>query len=331
MVNIGIIGAGNSGTEHLKAYKDLKNGTVISAFDIDGKKLEGIKRIIPDCQVFYSLGDFLGSDIQIVDLCVPAYENCKLVKEIAGKGKHILCDVPLSDSLAGAHEIEKLVKESKIMFRTSRISEFSSNYKVFKDLIERGKIGEPGFLRASLGGGYPDSYNGWLDDDNTGGGVIVNLGINLFFYITGLLGRVERVFARRTKYIEGGNKKDYALILIRFGNDNIAHVELAWAYPDGSPYILKLDAFGTNGQLWYDDSMRRPIRIYDSRNNEKGYTLYGLDNPLAGNPYLLQMKSFIDSIESDDKQTWSLEGDIYALELALACLKSSRENKVVNL
>jgi predicted dehydrogenase len=202
---------------------------------------------------------------------------------------------------------------------------------VFKDVIDRGKIGELGFLRASLGGGYPESYKGWLDDDKTGGGVIINLGVNLFFYITRLFGKAERVFARRNRYIEGENKKDYALIIIRFGNDNIAHVELSWAYPDGSPYTLKLDAFGTNGQLWYDDSMRRPMRIYGSRNNEKEYSLYRMDNPLAGNPYLLQMKSFIDSLENDSKDPGGLEDDIYALELAHACLRSSRENKVVNM
>jgi hypothetical protein len=56
-----------------------------------------------------------------------------------------------------------------------------------------------------------------------------------------------------------------------------------------------------------------------------------MDNPLAGNPYLLQMKSFIDSLENDGKDPGGLEDDIYALELAHACLRSSRENKVVNM
>jgi predicted dehydrogenase len=267
----------------------------------------------------------------VVDLCVPTYENFKLVKEVTEKGKHILCDVPLSDSLDGARKIEELVKKSGIGFAASRTSDFSSNYMVFKDVINRGKIGKLGFIRASLGGGYPESYKNWLDDDGTGGGVIVNLGVSLLFYLVRLFGKAERVFARRSKYIEGENKKDYALVIIRFGNDNIAHVELSWAYPDGSPYVLKLDAFGTNGQLWYDDSMRRPMRIYDNRNNEKEYSLYRIDNPLAGNPYLLQMESFIDSLEDDGKGAVGLEDDIYALELALACLKSSRENKVVNM
>jgi predicted dehydrogenase len=330
-MNIGIIGIGNSGTAHLTAYKDLKNGRVTSVYDIDKDKMEKAKKIIPGCRVCSSLEDFLGSDIKVVDLCVPAYENHKLIKEIAEKGKHILCDVPLSDTLDGAGEIEGIIKKSGIRFTASRISDYSSNYKVFKDIIDRGKIGEPGFLRASLGGGYPESYRGWLDDDKTGGGVIVNLGVNLFFYAARLFGKAERVFARRSKYIEGENKKDYALIIIRFENDNIAHVELSWAYPDGSPYILKLDAFGTNGQLWYDDSMRRPMRIYDSRQNEKQYSLYRTDNPTAGNPYLLQMEDFIDSIKNDDTDRQGLEDDIYALDIALACLKSSRENKVVKL
>ena len=155
--------------------------------------------------------------------------------------------------------------------------------------------------------------------------------MNLFYYTIKLFGKAERVFTRRKKIIEGKNKKDYALIIIRFGGDNIAHVELSWAYPDGTPYILKLDAFGTNGQLWYDDSMHRPMRIHDSRYNEKEYSLYRVDNPLAGNPYLLQMESFLDSIKNNDKEASGLEDDIYALEITLACLKSSRENKVVNL
>lgn len=328
MLKIGIIGIGNSGYDHVKAYSNLKNGKLTSICDIDMKKLEMVKEAAPDCILNVDLDDFLNSGIEIVDLCTPCYENMNLINKIVKRSKHILCGVPISASLESANTILEITKNIKTKFMAGQITNFFSNYNEFKKILNRGKIGEVGFLRTSIGGGYPASYNNWLDSDDNGGGVILNLGIHHFYYIYNLFGDVERVYAKRKKVLNGDSKKDYALIILRFKNKNIVHVELSWAYPDGTPYILKLDAFGTNGQVVYDDNLRRPMRIYDNKTNQKKYNLYRIDNPLANNPYKLQMESFIDCIEGTYDIPIKLEDSIYAQKVAYSCLKSANDNSV---
>jgi UDP-N-acetylglucosamine 3-dehydrogenase len=185
-------------------------------------------------------------------------------------------------------------------------------------------------MRTSIGGGYPESFNGWLDRDELGGGVILNLGIHALYFLISIFGKVKRVYSRRNKVFGDKNKKDYSLIVIRFEDDSIVNLELSWAYPDGTPYISKLDAFGTNGQLNYDDTNKQPIILFEDKLKNKSYNLYNELNPLGGNPYKLIIESLVKNIEFKSDVSFKVEDSIYALKVATCCLESANKNQVIH-
>ena len=333
MLKIGILGLGNQGFNFLKSYADLRNARLVSVCDIDNNKLVKAKNEYKaynnDIITTTNTDDFLSTGLDIAVLCIPTNNNQSLIEKILGRNINILCSMPLAESLDKADLILNAVKKSKAKILPANLFEYFSSNNEFRNIIKRGKIGDVGFMRVSIGGGYPSSYNDWLDTDELGGGVILNLGVHPLYYLINLFGQIKRVYARRRKTADGTNKKDYALILIRFDNDTIVHLELSWAYPDGTKYISKLDAFGTNGELNYDDTNKHPITLYENKVNEKSYNLYNEENPLAGNPYRLVTESFINYLETKSGLSANLEDSIYALKVALSCLKSANENKVV--
>lgn len=333
MLKIGILGLGNQGLSFLKAFKDLTAAELTAVCDIDKAKLEIAKKesswLNPDLSATADIDSFLSSGIDIVALCLPAFENKSAIEKIIKKDLSIICSLPLSNSAKDADLIAQMVKQSKVKFMPLQILEFFSSYNEFRNVIKRGKIGEVGFMRASIGGGYPASFNGWLDHDELGGGVILNLGLHAIYFLISIFGKVKRVYCRRRRIIGGGNKKDYALILMRFNDDSIVHLELSWAYPDGTPYISKLDAFGTNGQLSYDDTSKQPITLFGNKPENKSYNLYNENNPLAGNPYRLVIESFVGDIELNSHVNFKIEDSMYALRVAICCLESASKNQVV--
>jgi UDP-N-acetylglucosamine 3-dehydrogenase len=333
MLNIGILGLGNQGFSFLRSYSYLDNARLAAVCDLDNNKLEKAKKEFSDFNknlvTTTNIDNFISSGLDIVTLCLPVYENNLIIGKILKKDINVLCSLPMSESIDSTNTIKEIIIKSKAKLMPAQLIEFFSSYNEFRNIIKRGKIGEVGFMRASIGGGYPGSYNDWLDSDEKGGGVILNLGIHALYYLISLFGSVKRVYARRKKIINGDNKKDYALILIRFNNESIVHLELTWAYPDGTPYISKLDAFGTNGQLNYDDTNKGPITLYENKIKNKSYDLYRDENPLTGNPCRLITESFIGYLEGRSEIPVKLEDSIYALNVVFCCLESANNNKVV--
>ncbi len=333
MLKIGILGLGNQGFAFLKSFKDLTVAKLASVCDIDKSKLEIAKKesanLNSDLFITTDVEVFLSSGIDIVILCLPAFENKSIIEKILKKDLNILCSLPLLNSIADADLIAQMVRQSEAKFMPVQILEFFSSYNEFRNIIKRGKIGEVGFMRASIGGGYPESFNNWLDCDELGGGVILNLGIHALYFLISIFGKVKRVYSRRNRILEDKNKKDYSLILIRFEDDSIVNLELSWAYPDGTPYISKLDAFGTNGQLNYDDINKQPITLFDNKSKNKSYDLYNEINPLGGNPYKLMIESFVRNIELKADINLKIEDSIYALKVAVCCLESANKNQVI--
>ena len=331
MLKVGILGIGNLGKNFLKSFNNSKRSELVVVCDKEKEKLGFVKDIIPGLKMTTNIEKFLSYDIDMVILCTPTYENPLLVEKIMKKSINVLCSIPIAPSIKQAESIVQATKENKSKFMAAHIIDYFSSHSQFKSILSRKKIGEVGFLRTSIGGGYPDSYNNWLDKDQLGGGVIVNLGIHHFHYIISLFGPVSRVYCKRGKILEGSNKKDYCLAVVKFKNKNIVHMELSWAYPDGQSYISKLDAFGTNGQVTYDDSKKKPIKIYQNQSVKKNYDLYIDENPLAGNPYSLVVESFINYIEGNIDIPIKTESSVYALKVALSALESANNGSVVYL
>ena len=262
MHKIGIIGLGNFGINFYKASVLIKKAKLISVCDIDNNKIEMIKQeksFNHDVVVTENIENFLNSGIDTALIATPAYDSFKISSKLLDEGINVLSAIPLTNNIKDGKELIKIEEKSKAKFMACHLLEYFSPYAQLKNILERGKIGKAYFMRTSLGGGYPASWNNWLDEDELGGGVINNLGINHFYYHISLFGKVKRVFARRAKYLSGMDKKDYSLILLRFEDGSIVHSELSWAYPDGHEYLSKLDVFGTNGQIYHDELERGPI------------------------------------------------------------------------
>lgn len=324
MLRVGIVGAGTMGRTHAAAYLKLPNAQLVGIYDVDRTFAERVASQF-GAKPFDNY-DSLLQQVDMVDICTPTPTHLDLVLTAAQAGKHILCEKPLGRTLEQCEKMIEATQKAAVTLMPAQVLRFFPEFKQARDLVLAGAVGKPAAIRTKRGGPYPRAANDWYADVEQSGGPILDLVIHDFDWLRWTFGEVERVYAKaltfkKLRYI------DYALITLRFRSGPIAHVEANWADPSG--FKVDFEIAGDAGMIAYDSRFALPIMV---AKQDEGVGSGGVavpESPLAEDPYYLEIKHFVDSVEQGQSPSITAEDGMKAVEIALAALESARTGKVI--
>jgi len=326
-LGVAVIGAGFISRIHLEAWKKITNVEVKAVVDLEEERARNYSQLfkIPDFYTDYNKV-LERSDIDIIDVCTPTYTHARIAIDAMSHGKNVLVEKPISIKLKDADEVIKASDKYGVKFMVAHCLRFWPEYKVAKNIVERGEIGEPRVARAYRLSPYPNwSWQSWLKDFYKSGGVFVDMSIHDVDFLRWAIGDVEEVFARggvlKTK---DASSYDYVHALLKFKNGAIAYVEGSWIQPKNFPFTTYLEIVGTNGILKVDNQTTSSVKIF-----RDGAQISM--NPISEDAYYLEIKHFVDSVVNDYKPMISGLEARKSLEVVLAGVKSILENKPVRL
>jgi len=128
---------------------------------------------------------------------------------------------------------------------------FFPEYVGIKDKIDAGELGTIGVVRTSRRSPFLSGWNDWYTDWRVSGGVLVDLLIHDSDFLRWAIGDVERVYACGVLGREY-NRRDYALVTLRFESSAIAQVEGHWGYP--GPFNYSIEVAGSRALLSADST-----------------------------------------------------------------------------
>ena len=143
-------------------------------------------------------------------------------------------------------------------------------------------------------------------------------------------GEVERVFARGLASGEG-QSYTHALILLRFKNGCIGHLEGSWAYPPGRFRTL-FEIAGDLGLIEFDGLAPAPLTVtLKSHTSPQAPGLPQPYSPLApqDDPYFRELEHFLNCLESGDEFLVSPQDGLQAVKISLAAIESMRTGQPV--
>ncbi|WP_308855456.1 Gfo/Idh/MocA family oxidoreductase, partial [uncultured Methanosphaera sp.] len=140
--NVGVIGVGSMGYNHVRIYSELENTNLMAISDMMRGTLDKVSK------EFNTIGyvDYDNilklDDIEIVNICVPTVYHYNVVMDAIEAGKNVLVEKPIALEISEAQKMIDAAKDAGVTLATGHVERFNPAVRVAKQLIDDGEIGE---------------------------------------------------------------------------------------------------------------------------------------------------------------------------------------------
>jgi len=267
-VKIGIIGVGQIGKRHIKAYRDLPV-EIIAAADTNEDALAevkqeyGVERTLSDFQELLAI-----EEIEAVDICLHNNLHAPVAIASLEAGKHVYCEKPIAGSYADGRAMVSAARKTGKMLAIQLFSLFTVQTKAAQRLIEAGRLGDLYYARSvgfrRRGRPYVDGYgtDSFVQKRIAAGGALFDMGVYHIAQILHLLGNpsVKTVSGSTHQeipmYEERRENSHYdveelGLGFVRLDGGITFFIEESWALHEGRPASTSA-IFGSEGGVEFD-------------------------------------------------------------------------------
>ena len=223
MINIAVIGLGNMGQHHAKAYALLENVNFVAACDPNIERFNTVKK--QDNTQYYSDIDQMLSECNIdaVSICVPTFAHYELAKKCIDKKIAVLVEKPIAESTDQAKKLVQYSKENGVILTVGHIERFNPAILKAKEYISQGKLGSIHAIQCKRYGPFPKQIK---DAD-----VLVDVAVHDIDIVQFL---VESELTQSTVFthnIHCDDRADYGHLMMRFGDNLMVNIHVSWALP----------------------------------------------------------------------------------------------------
>ena len=334
-LHVAVVGNGNIyQLAHRESWRTIKRAKVVATCDLVREKAKSACEDL-NAEVYYTnYDDLLNKDsIDIIDLCVPTYEHANLSIKALEKGKHVICEKPISNTLEDAQRMIKIAKSNGKHLYIAHTRRFDERWIQIKDVIASGEIGELVNITRSEKSWLPFPSDHWYWNPRLSGGVLLDIGIHVTDQLNWLFGSEPlEVFAKAKNLRKEAKENavfDFVLVMVTYEGGKNGIIDISWAYPQGwAPFYSTLNIVGTKGKLEYSDKDSNPMAVID------GGIIYPRYSPLISTmltSFQRELNHFLDCIVNGVNPVITLEDAYKALMVIEAAYRSIDEGKPVKI
>jgi predicted dehydrogenase len=131
MLKVGVFGVGHLGKFHLNNWKEISGVELVGFYDPNNENAAEVSskynlKRFDDEESLLKVADAL-------DIVAPTDQHFMLCEKAIKNGKHVFVEKPLANTMAEAHALVKLVKESDIKFQVGHVERFNPAFLAIKD------------------------------------------------------------------------------------------------------------------------------------------------------------------------------------------------------
>jgi predicted dehydrogenase len=311
-VKVGVIGAGSIGTRHITNL--LKLGHEVIVFD------PAMPDPIPGTKTTQTIDNLWSAKPTAVFVCTPTSMHLEHATLALMNHCHVFIEKPISHSLNGIKNLEKLAKlKNKHVFVACNMR-FHSSIKRIKHALDKGTIGKIVSLHAEFGHYLPnwrpsqDYTKTYSANKSMGGGIVLDC-IHEIDYVAWMLGKPKKVLCIKKKTSDLEIDVDDTADLMLEYDSHTATIHL--------DYLQKVKrrgctVLGTEGSISWMSIGKNPensMVIIAATSAQDRFTEI-ID---ANAPYLEELEHFLSCIRGEAKPVSDITSGRLALEIALDC------------
>ncbi len=317
-MRIGLLGAGGIGRVHARQYARRGN---VELFIHD--RVPAHAAALAESSGGTPVDSFedVLTKVDAVDVCLPTPLHREVGLRALAAGRAVLMEKPITRTFEEGLELVETAERAGVPLMTAQVVRFFPDFARGHALVESGAVGNPAAARVRRGGKAPQGTEGWFQNLEMSGGVLLDLAIHDFDWLRWTLGEVSHLYSRSVG-LQDGHGPDYALTTLTFDSGAVAHVESTWMDPTG--FRTTFEIAGSGGLISHDSRNNAFLRTA----TENGVVTDGGLVP-EDDPYYREIDGFVTALENGTPVPVPGREGLAALAISLAAIESATTGRVV--
>lgn len=326
-MRVAIIGTGFMGKVHAEAWThtDARVAAFVGTTGAGGEALAHAYGV-----PFATTLEAVARHVDIVDICTPTHLHADFCLRAAASGKQVICEKPLALTVAEGQRMIQACRSAGVRLLVAHVVRFFPEYRMAREVVARGDIGEPAVLRLSRCTFRPRKADNWYADPARSGGMILDLMVHDFDYARWVAGDVVRVFAKAAQTSARPRETDHALAILTHRDGAVSHLEGSWAYPPPI-FLTRLEIAGSAGLIECTSPATAAIEMHVRTEGGLPPEVPLPTSPLWESPYTTQLRAFHEALVLGTEPPVRAEDGVAAVQVALAAVESVRRGLPVEI
>ena len=142
-IRLGVVGVGQLGSQHARIYSEIakrSNGlcSFIGVFDTDRIRLRALTE--KHGGGAFESAQELASFCDAVSVATPTETHYEVARVFLERGKHVLVEKPITDSLREAGELVALARENKCVLQVGHVERFNPVMRYLNDVLQEARF-----------------------------------------------------------------------------------------------------------------------------------------------------------------------------------------------
>ncbi len=330
MIQVGVIGTGTWGKNHVRVWHEVQNVKLTAIADQDGatvKELSSKYGIRGETDYKKLLQD---SAIDAVSICTPSSTHYTIAAEALKAGKHVLLEKPMALQSKECMQLSALAEKMKKTLMIGHVFRFDPLVQTIKQEIQNGTLGTVDFIYTSRLG---------LMTPRPDCGVIFDFALHDIDIACFLLDQLpKKVTAVGNTYRNKNARafEDVGFITLEFPDGVLANAAVSWLTPKkvrdlwviGSTRSIGADLITQQGDI-YDKGI---VPHYDNFGEFKLIRKSGSDTKMSvqvKEPLQEEILHFIDCVLRGKMPLVPGTIGTQMVKIIEACYQSIREHKTI--
>jgi predicted dehydrogenase len=252
-IGIGVLGYGYWGPNLVRNFWATPGCRVVAVGDPRDKTRKAVAQAFPGIDTYADSQDLLArKDIDAVVIATPVATHYPLACKALDRGKHVLIEKPMCQSVAEAEDLVARARRSQRVLMVDHTFLFTGAVQTIAGIIRKGELGKICYfdtMRVNLGLFQPDVNCLW------------DLAPHDLSIVDFLL-EDEVVAIEATGYCHMKiGTPDMVFMTLHYATDWVSHLNLSWMSP---VKIRRTTIGGTSKMLIWDDlDQDQKIKVYD--------------------------------------------------------------------
>ena len=253
MIKIGVIGCGHWGSNHVRIFYMSRKAELKCCCDTDRNRLKAMGGLYPNITTTSDPGEIIDdAAVDAVVIATPTVSHYSLVKKALLKGKHVLCEKPLTVESGESRELLALARKKGKVLMVGYVFLFNNGIIALKGCLKKKSLGKLCYLH------FTRTNLGPIRDDVD---VIYDLASHDIAIASFLLNKWPKAVSANAGFFLRKKISDTAFITLYYSSSVIVNIHVSWLDPRK---IRCITCVGDQKMgVWDDLNANEPLRIFN--------------------------------------------------------------------